>query len=234
MLKAAICDDEEFHRQLLSAEINSCSTDYSIDEYSSGAELLKYAKKYDIFFLDIEMPDLSGMETAQLLRKNNIDSPIIFLTSHSEYIYDAFKVKAFRFLNKPIGRAALAEALKEAETEILNEEKLVITQKGRIYTIPLKNIIYFEAFGDGTYIYDIHGNTYECTTPLKTWNDSISDKGFFKIHKSYIVSLRYVSSLENSILRLANIKTSFKISRRNLAGFKEAYFSFVKSNAHVI
>lgn len=233
-MKIAICDDEKILRNKLSAYIKSYDDKSVIDEYENGHELLRSSVWYDIIFLDIEMPGINGMSVAEKLRSKNIEARIIFLTSHIECVHDAFKVKAFRFLNKPIDTSAFIEAMKEAETEILNTEKIVINQKGRIYEIDLKDIVYFEAFGDGTYVYDKHNNVYECSTQLKEWDKNLQGKGFFKIHKSFIVSLLYVKKVENNQLELSNTSEPFTISRRNLARFKEEYLQFIKNNARVI
>ena len=233
-MKIAVCDDEKILRKQLSAYIKSYSDKSSVDEYENGWELLNSNVYYDIIFLDIEMPGINGMDVAEILRNKCIDTHIVFLTSHIEYIYDAFKVKAFRFLNKPINISELIEAMRGVEAEILNKEKIVINRKGRIYYINLKDIVYLEAFGDGTYVYDKYNNVYECSVQLKEWNKNLQGKGFFKIHKSFIVSFLYVKKVENHQLELFNISNSFTISRRNLSMFKEEYLQYIKNNSRVI
>ena len=233
-MRIAVCDDEKILRKQLSAYIKSYSDKSSVDEYENGWELLNSHVYYDIIFLDIEMPGINGMDVAEILRNKCVDTHIVFLTSHIVYIYDAFKVKAFRFLNKPINISELIEAMRGVEAEILNKENIVINRKGRIYYINLKDIVYLEAFGDGTYVYDKYNNVYECSVQLKEWNKNLQGKGFFKIHKSFIVSFLYVKKVENHQLELFNISNSFTISRRNLSMFKEEYLQYIKNNSRVI
>ena len=179
-MRIAVCDDEKILRKQLSAYIKSYSDKSSVDEYENGWELLNSNVYYDIIFLDIEMPGINGMDVAEILRNKCVDTHIVFLTSHIEYIYDAFKVKAFRFLNKPINISELIEAMRGVEAEILNKENIVINRKGRIYYINLKDIVYLEAFGDGTYVYDKYNNVYECSVQLRNGIKTYKEKVFLK------------------------------------------------------
>ena len=233
-MKIAICDDEQIFRDTLYKKLVKYNKTFEIKEFRTGRELIDSRIKFDIIFLDIEMPELNGMDTAKKLRKLSVGSIIIFLTSHIECIQDAFKVKAFRFLSKPVQEDALNEALEEAEKEIVGQEKIVINQKGKIFELSVPDVMYFEAFGDGTYVYDNKDNVYECTVALKEWDKRLEGRPFFKIHKSYIVSMMYVSSINNNVLRLEGVDQDFTISRRNITPFKDAYMDFVKNNSRVI
>lgn len=234
VMKIAICDDEQIFRDTLYKKLVKYNKTFEIKEFRTGRELIDSRIKFDIIFLDIEMPELNGMDTAKKLRKLSVGSIIIFLTSHIECIQDAFKVKAFRFLSKPVQEDALNEALEEAEKEIVGQEKIVINQKGKIFELSVPDVMYFEAFGDGTYVYDNKDNVYECTVALKEWDKRLEGTPFFKIHKSYIVSMMYVSSINNNVLRLEGVDQDFTISRRNITPFKDAYMDFVKNNSRVI
>ncbi len=110
----------------------------------------------------------------------------------------------------------------------------MINQKGKIFELSVPDVMYFEAFGDGTYVYDNKDNVYECTVALKEWDKRLEGMPFFKIHKSYIVSMMYVSSINNNVLRLEGVDQDFTISRRNITPFKDAYMDFVKNNSRVI
>ena len=111
---------------------------------------------------------------------------------------------------------------------------MVINQKGRIYELKLTDIVYIEAYGDGTYIYDNRDNVYECSVQLKEWNNRLEGSGFYKIHKSYIISMRYVNRIVENQLTLEGVPAEFTISRRNASAFKEAYLEFVKTNSRLL
>ena len=98
--------------------------------YLRGEGLLDTFNQYDLVFLDIEMPPASGMELAAKLKELQYDGEVIFLTSYTDYMQDAFKVRAFRYLQKPVREDQLEEALCAAEEE-LQQQYLVLTgEKG--------------------------------------------------------------------------------------------------------
>lgn len=121
-MRIAICDDDKVMCDEICKKINQYNCNYYIDLFRGGMDLLNIDKIYDIVFLDIEMSGIDGMETASLLRQKNNNEHIIFLTSHSEFMQEAFKVKAFRYLNKPIKQEELIEALNAAEKEIISKK----------------------------------------------------------------------------------------------------------------
>lgn len=233
-MKIAICDDETHMRTLLSRKISARSPKIIITEFSDGSELVRTEETFDIIFLDIDMPQLDGMETAAKLRQKGTSSLMIFLTSHEEFVRDAFKVRAFRFLSKPVDDGDLAEALDEAEKELTSQDRLMIEQRGRIYEVRPSDLLYLEAYGDGTYIYDNSGNVYDSKKQLKQWEQELSGKGFFRIHKSYIVSLAKVVKIEGAEVTLSDVQKPLTVSRRNLSAFREAYLDHVRKNARVI
>ncbi|MBR0484194.1 MAG: response regulator transcription factor [Oscillospiraceae bacterium] len=233
-MKIAICDDDRLLRERLGGAVQDYLRNCSVRLFSCGEELLKHMTEFDVVFLDIEMPGLNGMQTAEHIRKLNKEIRIIFLTSHAEFMQDAFRVRAFRYLNKPVKSDALYEALAEAQNEISEKEKIIIRQKGRIWELELNHILYLEAFGDGTYVYDIHQNVYSCSVQLKEWTRILSEKGFFQIHRTYLISLLYVQSIEKNQLKLMYSDIVFPIARRKISGFKSAYLQYVQEHAKII
>ena len=100
-MQIAICDDEVSMVQILEEKIKKLLPDAVIDKYLSGDELIASGSKPDILFLDIQMPGMDGMETAKVLRQDNEDMILIFVTAAEEYVFQAFDVAAFHYLVKP-------------------------------------------------------------------------------------------------------------------------------------
>lgn len=233
-MKIALCDDEKHMRKLLRQKIAAISGDIKMTEFSDGSELIGSKESFDIIFLDIEMPGIDGMETAARLREKGVSSLMIFLTSHEEFVRDAFKVRAFRFLPKPVDEKELSEAVSEAEKELCARHRLIIEQRGRIYEVMSADVLYIEAYGDGTYIYDRSGNVYDSKKQLNNWEDELSGQPFFKIHRSFIVSLAHVAKIEGTAVTLTGLKKPLTVSRRNLSQFKEAYLNYVKNHSRIV
>ena len=158
--KIAVCDDEKIFIDDVVAKLKEQSEDCEIVAFLSGEELLNSTLDFNIIFLDIEMTGIDGINTAFSLREKGYDGIIIFLTSHTEFMPDAFKVKAFRFLDKPLELDKFNEAFSNAKNEILNTEHILIFDKGKTVFVKLTDIVYLEAYGDGTYIFDKSGMVY--------------------------------------------------------------------------
>lgn len=233
-MRAAVCDDESLHRRNILALIQKNFPEILTFEFESGTELLSSDQSFDIIFLDIQMEDINGLSTAGELRRRGVNSFLIFITSHSEFVYESFKAKAFRFLNKPVDEDALIEAVDCIYEELRNSQRIVIKQKNGSVTLALKDIVLFEAFGEGTYVYDNKGRTYVCSVQLKEWERELRNRGFFQIHKSYIVSMYYVSSIENERVMLSEIGMELNVSRRRKTKFRNEYLDFVRKSAKVL
>lgn len=233
-MNIAICDDERIFRDTLEQAIRAQLKICSIRQFVCGEDLLREAADFDVIFLDVEMPGLNGMQTAEMIRKLSKEIRIVFLTSHGEFVHDAFRVRAFRYLSKPIEPSALQETLSEVQNEITEKERIVIRQKGRIWELELNSILYLEAYGDGTYIYDIRQNVYNCSVQLKEWERNLCEKGFFQIHRSFLISLLYVREIEKNELKLMYSDMVFPIARRKISEFKSAYLQFVQEHARII
>lgn len=229
-LKVAICEDDKMISEDTQRRILEIRSDYVIDTYSTGEELLLTDKGYDIVFLDIEMPGKDGMSVAKELREKKYCGHIIFLTSHTEFMPEAFKVKAFRFLEKPIKMEELDETLAESEKEIFMDKKLIVTDYGAEILINISDILYVEAQKNKTLIYTFD-DELETNFTLKYWMQELGDVDFFKVHKSYIVSLRHIKAFDVDCVILHGLGVRIPVSRRNTSFVKKAFFDYVRANA---
>lgn len=204
---------------------------------SNGIESLRYINENDVdlIFLDIQMPDLSGIELARILKgRNTSNTPaIIFTTAFDQFALEGYKVDAVDYLLKPFGyleflRAA-NKALKWAQ---LNGNSLSIKPKDEdvIYLkvdsqrikIPCQDIIYIEGLKDYA---KIHLNTSEKSIltliTLKAMEDKLPKGRFMRIHNSFIVSLDKISSVTKTTVFLN--KTMLPVSDK----FKEEFSKFI-------
>lgn len=230
-MQIAVCDDEDIICQEIKKKLLNIRPRYKISIYHSGYELIDSNKKFDLIFLDIKMPNIDGMKTAEILRKNGNNSLIIFLTSYVEAMPEAFKVKAFRFLCKPLEKERFMEAVLGAEKELVDNKKIYVTIKGETKIINVTDILYLEAFGDGTYIYT-KNEVLESNETLKNWGERLGKQHFFQTHRSYIIALRYVKRIESKRVMIKNVSYDIPVSRRRSTELKEWVNKYISEQSH--
>ena len=91
-----------------------------------------------------------------------------------------------------------------------------------------------EAYGDGTYLYDIFGNVYDSSEQLKVWESKLQGRYFYRIHKSFLVALAHVSGMENDTVMLGENRIPLKIARRNVGEFRRAYWDYIDKHARIV
>ena len=134
MLQIAVCEDDKAMSSYLKQMIEkglAGREEYKVEVFETGKELLARGRKCDIFFLDIDLKDMNGIDTARSLREKS-GAVIVFVTALKEYVFDAFDVQAFQYLLKPINEEKFFRVLDDAVRECFpdKEEPLVIRIKG--------------------------------------------------------------------------------------------------------
>lgn len=206
--KIAICDDDisqvDFLETILTPwlKINNILAD--IKKYSSAKSFLfdyESEKDFDILLLDIEMPEINGIELAKTVRKENHSLQIIFITGFYDYFSDGFDVSALHYLIKPVDEGKLFPVLDKAINNLKYRQRSVLinTQDADI-KIPLSDIIYIEAENVFINIHTVNG-VYRTRTPLTKFYENLDDS-FLKVHRSFIVSLSYVKKITKKDLTL--------------------------------
>lgn len=234
-MRVAICDDEAIYREETKACIRGYSREIEIVEFTDGEELLCSTEEFDLIFLDIEMAKVDGVTTAKKLRERKVDTEIVFLTSHQEYIYEAFDVRAQQFLKKPMETERIVKELKKVEEEISKMKIIEIAANGVTTYIKLKDVVYIESYGDGVYLYDRMGNSYDDRRgSLKKWKARLEGKGFVQIHRSYLISMFHIENFGSENVKLQGIEQRLEVSRRYAAAFKKTFTEFVMKNGRVV
>lgn len=222
-LRIAVCDEKKTTWEKVQKQIKKTRPGYCVDIYEAGTIFLTSDIEYDVIFLG-EISDMSVMELAKSFREKSNREYLIFLTSHIEYMVEAFKVKAFRVLKRPLSLADLDEALCGLENEISCERKVAVTMQGVTNVIPFQDISCFEAYGDGTYIYTRQG-VFESHKPLNYWMKEMESKFFCQVHRSYFVSLKHVKSFGNGKIELQFMNMPVEISKRRFPEVKRRLLS---------
>jgi len=232
----SICDDDANYVSQLENVINKIlfqdDTEYQLSTFTSPADLLNCTQRCDILFLDIEMPEMGGFTAARGMLEKHPGIKIIFLTSHEEFIQEAFKVKAYRYLYKPISEPAIEEALEDAIRELCDVDGIIIKQRSSQYFIRFSDIYYIESLGEQSALYmrDVH---YLTSKTLKQWLLDIGKPGFYLCHKSYIVNFAHAIQIEKGKITLDN-KNNVPISIRNFAVIKKAFHEYIQDHSRFL
>lgn len=239
MLSIAVCDDMPIECAELAGNIentlNQFGTEFSLKRFFDGQDLLKSVESFDIVFLDIKMPEISGMELAKKMRENGRESIIVFVTSAEEYVYEAYDVEAFHFLLKPVNEDKLKNVLKKAVVKITacnNEDFLIISSEHQIKKILLKDILYIESVGRMVKIHSNSGvlETYKKISDLE---QTLSDKHFFRCHRSFLLNLEYVSHFDKAEIVMENGDTVF-LARKHAKIFQKEIISYMKMKGGIL
>ena len=209
MIRIGICDDNvnmlENLKNITSDAFSSYNVDFDIYTYTNGQALLNAhaVEKFDILFLDIDMPGLNGFDISRNLRDDYVNRFIIFVTSHAELVYDSMNFQPFNFIRKNCAiplEESIANVTAKLVKHMKQNEKLILKfDNGENIDIYVKDIIYIE--NDKHYL---KYYTTKSETPLRI-RGLISELeakliycDFVRVHRSYIVNLRYVSRIDRT------------------------------------
>jgi len=208
-MRIAICDDEALCLSQVTAVADEYKNDTGIgfDAFSHPEDLLEAAEKtggYDIYILDVIMPSLNGIELGLKLRDAGYDGKIIYLTSSEEYSLDAFRVKAFDYIIKPILKEAFYKAVDEAASAISQkkDKALLVKSKERSVKLTYDSIMYAEFNKRAISYYLVGGRVVESVTVRTAFSqamaDLLADKRFTACGQSMVVNLDHITEVENT------------------------------------
>lgn len=239
MLSIAVCDDMPIECAELAERIEDIldkfGTEFSLKRFFDGQDLLKGVESFDIVFLDIKMPEISGMELAKQMRNNGQESIIVFVTSAEEYVYEAYDVEAFNFLIKPVNEEKLKNVLKKAVVKVTtckNDDFLIIFSEHQIKKILLRDILYIESVGRTVKI-RCNSGVLETYKQIGDLEQTLSDKHFFRCHKSFLLNLEYVSRFDKAEIVMENGDTVY-LARKRAKIFQKEIISYMKMKGGIL
>lgn len=195
-----------------------------IYNFFSAQELLASREHYNIILLDIDMPEIDGIQAAEKLNQRGMQYNIIMLTSKRERFKEAFKIGATRFVTKPIDQEELFEALDNAFESCLGFEKITVKYKGNDCVMRQRDIYMIEAQRDYVKIYS-KDKIFESSQYLKVFAEQLDKRIFILVHRSYLVNMMHIYDICNDYLELADGKR-VPVSRRKSAEVRQKVFDF--------
>lgn len=201
-----LCDDEHKMLENLEKIVQETAPKVEIQAFNSGGELMEAlnCKSCDVLFLDIDMPEISGMDVAKWIQATQKQMLLIFVTSHDELVYESFQYHPFGFVRKEFLKSEIKQVMSECVKELQSKTQFFFFRaKGREYKIKLSEIQFFEA--DGNYL-KIHTEKeiFRFRSTVAAVENTCGSQGFIRIHKGFLVNQAAVKMICNDEIHLDN------------------------------
>ena len=234
-MRIALCDDHHSQLEALRSMILEWGREEtSVSCFDNGDDLLRAhgSAPFDVIFLDVLMPLLSGMETAKELRQSDRTVKLVFLTSSPDFAVEAFSVKASNYLLKPLDPEKLHRCLEELSEELHTfARKICIRGIHAMHQIPVEDIEYIESQNKRILFVLSNGETILSGEPLYAYEEKLTlEDGFFKCSRSFIVNIHRIDTFTAKEIRTRS-GARIPISRSCHQEFEKAYFSVLFGTA---
>lgn len=241
-IEIAVCDDEQIYIDRIVKYIEVYSEEYELDinvtAYNSGNSLLKDIEddqsKYDIIFLDVEMPNIDGVDAARKIRKITKDVIICFVTSYDKYAIQAYGVEALAYVVKPVAYAELKRVLaravvlvqyaydyKEAEERYI---EVPVARDTRI--VDVRTIQYIEKRRNQCVLHCTDAEI-TCYETLKKLCSRLDKNTFIYVHQGYIVNFNSIKEVKENVVCLGD-GVEVPLSRSHYKTVKDRHMSKIR------
>ena len=231
MIGVAIVEDEAFYVQQLKKYLHRYKSEHDesirITVFSDGDEIVEsYRADYDIIFLDVQMPFLDGMTTAEVIRKKDAEVIIIFITNMSQYAIQGYAVDALDYVLKPLSYFAFEQRVDKAISQIKQRTKkyISIPLKGGIQKLDVSQIFYLESQGHFL-LYHTASGVYTSICTMKKEEERFLGMPFCRCNKGYLVNLEHVVGIQDGCVMVHGDR--LQLSRLRRKEFMEALTNYL-------
>lgn len=233
-MKCVIVDDEFPAREELKYFISKDPNIELSEEFENAMDAFDYLQEnftaVDVLFLDIDMPEINGLNLARIVQKINPKLKIVFVTAHPNYAVDAFEIQALDYLLKPYSEQRIEKLLDRLSEEVKlpKLDKISIPVGDKILILSIDDIAVVEAEKKETRVYT-KKVCYQSKMKISDWEEILDRKKFYRCHRSYIIQLAKVKELEtwfnNSYLaHIEDCTIAIPVSRNNIKEFKTLFY----------
>ncbi|TDQ22858.1 LytR/AlgR family response regulator transcription factor [Tenacibaculum caenipelagi] len=218
-ITCTIVDDEPVAREILESFIEKTPSLKLIASCKNALEALQITQteNVDLFFLDINMPEINGLSLAKIINKK---SKIIFTTAYRDYAVDGFDLQATDYLLKPIAfdrflqavqKIAISSDNKQTSIQETSENNFIFVRSDRKMTkIDFNGILYIESLGDYVKVFTIN-NTIVTRETISSFEEKLPKSKFLRVHRSFIIAINKIDSYTNEYIEIQ--KKAIPISR---------------------
>ncbi|WP_028548172.1 LytR/AlgR family response regulator transcription factor [Paenibacillus sp. UNC451MF] len=217
-----IADDEAPAREELAYLIEQVNDVDTVIQAVGGMDAIKKVKEHapDLLFLDMEMPDLNGLQIVQVIAELNPQVKIVFSTAYDQYAVEAFKLRAFHYILKPYDDNDVSNIFKElqridqgktvkGQTETMRPAqtacvKLALEVEGGIKYVSPKDVVYISKEGKHVLVHT-KDKAYDAAYTLQDLEGKLTPYGFFRCHKSYLIHMEAIVELKSWVNGAYNV-----------------------------
>lgn len=229
-MKIYICDDEIKMLEEISAKVTNYIEKSQITCFGSGQNLIEHLNKEgcDVLLLDIDMPEMNGMEVAEGLAGLDKKPLLIFVTGHDELVYESFQYHPFGFIRKQFLEAELGRLLEDCQKELLQEKKCFNfhTAAGEVH-LNLAEILFFESEGNYLTVYTPQV-MYRFRSTLGAMENSLHGDGFIRIHKGFLVNQAAIRLFGSETVELVDGR-SLPLGKTYAESAKQQFMRYLRS-----
>ncbi|MCD7844126.1 MAG: LytTR family DNA-binding domain-containing protein [Clostridiales bacterium] len=228
-MRIAVCDDSGREQEELREALRACVPAEEPECFAGGKELLAAAEKmppFDIAFLDIYLPDESGVALARNLQALSPSTGIVFVTSSLDHAVEAFSLNALHYLAKPVRTEDVAEALRRlAKLQQKKRQLIALPSGGVSYTVYLDEISYIRCEGHTKEVVLTNGKLLRTRIPMEELRAKLGDS-LLKVNRSCIVNMEQIAQMGTDACILQD-GTRLEFARRERAAVRAAYSNYL-------
>ena len=242
MLKIALLDDDKTALLISKGAIESFFQEkniaISLDAFSSPVTFLSMAKEenYRLVFLDIDMPEINGLEVGKQLKGFNPQTDIIYLSQREDLVFDTLQLHPFGFIRKSKIIQDFANVLELFVNTALNQnsenKKITISSKTETLSADIDQIMYIEGNKNYQTFYLKDGNVFDARVLMGDLEIKLKEHGFIRVHKGYLVNYLYIRQIGTNEVTLTNNKV-LPLSSKRKDDIMEEYLSITRKNKSV-
>lgn len=242
-MRVAVCDDDQGALSIIASSLKEVFATHGVDAtmslFSSAVELssLMPVRRYDLLLLDIDMPELDGIEFAHQLREAHDKVDIMYISNREDRVFDSLRVSPVGFIRKSRFLEDMSEVVGTylaVRRDRSRQSVVVLRDHDSVHPVQVEKIVYIEGQRKQQLVH-VEGRErpISLTRTMAELEEELSGEGFIRIHKGYLVNYRFIQVIEGGDVLLTNGER-LPISRRKEREAKERLLELVQANERMV